>query len=129
LVQLYAWDQLSGIESAVQVEVVAGQLAYEKSASVLVKMKSLTTEAKSIEDFVKVDIFPNPSVGRVNVRFSQLAQPGSTIEILDLSGRKVASRSISGTTEVFNLSGVSKGIYLVKAVIGSSETVQKLIIE
>lgn len=129
LVQLYAWDQLSGIESAVQVEVVAGQLAYEKSASVLVKMKSLTTKAKSIEDLVKVDIFPNPSVGRVNVRFSQLAQPGSTIEILDLSGRKVASRSISGTTEVFNLNGVPKGIYLVKAVLGSSETVQKLIIE
>lgn len=82
-----------------------------------------------MDDLVKIDIFPNPSAGKVNVRFSQLPEAGSRIDILDLSGRKVASRLISGSSEVFNLDREPKGIYLVKAELGTSEVIQKLIVE
>lgn len=129
MIQLYAWNHLSGTESAVQSETINGQMQYEKSASVLIKLKSLTTGVRKMDDLVKIDIFPNPSAGKVNVRFSQLPEAGSRIDILDLSGRKVASRLISGSSEVFNLDREPKGIYLVKAELGTSEVIQKLIVE
>jgi len=128
-IQLYAWNHLLGSESVVQAETINGQMQYEKNASVLVKLKSLTTGVRKMDDLVKIDIFPNPSAGKVNVRFSQLPEAGSRIDILDLSGRKVASRLISGSSEVFNLDREPKGIYLVKAELGTSEVIQKLIVE
>ncbi len=86
LIQLYAWNNLSGNEFVVQSETVKGQMIYEMNGSVLVKMKSLTTVAKSMNDMARIDVFPNPGVGRVTVRFSELPEAGSSIDILDISG-------------------------------------------
>ncbi|MDP2115234.1 MAG: T9SS type A sorting domain-containing protein, partial [Bacteroidota bacterium] len=129
LIQLYAWNNLSGNEFVVQSETVKGQMVFENSGSVLVKMKSLTTVAKGMKDLTRIDVFPNPGVGKVTVRFSQLPEAGSSIDILDISGKIIASRLISGTSEVFNLEGQPAGIYLVKSKLMTSETIQKLVIQ
>lgn len=129
LIQLYAWNNLSGNESIVQSEIIKGQMVFENSGSVLVKMKSLTTVAKGMNDLTRIDVFPNPGVGKVTVRFSQLPEAGSSIDILDISGKIIASRLISGTSEVFNLEGQPAGIYLVKSKLMTSETIQKLVIQ
>jgi len=129
LIQLYAWNNLSGNEFVVQSETVKGQMIYEMNGSVLVKMKSLTTVAKSMNDMARIDVFPNPGVGRVTVRFSELPEAGSSIDILDISGKMIVSRLISGTSEVFNLEGQPAGIYLVKSKLMTSEKIQKLVIQ
>jgi hypothetical protein len=129
LIQLYAWNNLSGNESIVQSEILKGQMIYEMHGSVLVKMKSLTTVAKSMNDMARIDVFPNPSVGKVTVRFSELPETGSSIDILDISGKMIVSRLISGTSEVFNLEQQPAGIYLVKSKLMSSETIRKLVIQ
>jgi hypothetical protein len=129
LIQLYAWNNLSGNEFVVQSETVKGNMVYEMNGSVLVKMKSLTTVSKSMNDLTRIDVFPNPGVGKVTVRFSELPEAGSSIDILDISGRIIASRLISGTSEVFNLEGQPAGIYLVKSKLMTSETIQKLVIQ
>lgn len=127
-IQIYAWNKKTGNETQVQAEVVNGQMIYEKNASVLVKMKSLTTDVTNLDGSVRIDVFPNPSFDKVNVRFSELPEVGSRIDILDLSGRKVTSRLISGTCEVFNLHEQPAGIYVVKSKIGSTEIIHKVII-
>ena len=128
-IQIYTWNQASGNESEVQSEPVSGQLNYEKNASVWTKLKSATTGVKTgIEDLVSIDLFPNPSTGKVTVRFSTVPDAGSRIDILDISGRKIATRQITGTSEEFNLFQQPKGIYLVKTVLGTNELVKKLII-
>jgi len=127
-IQIYSWNKKTGNETQVQSEVVNGQLIYEKNASVLVKMKSLTTGIANLDGSVKIDVFPNPSIGKVNVRFSELPEVGSRIDILDLSGRKVTSRLITGTSEVFNLCAQPAGIYVVKLKIGSNEIIHKVVI-
>lgn len=129
LIQLYAWNNLSGNESIVQSEIIKGQMVFENNGSVLVKMKSLTTVAKGMNDLTRIDVFPNPGIGKVTVRFSQLPEAGSSIDILDISGKIIASRLISGTSEVFNLEGQPAGIYLVKSKLMTSETIQKLVIQ
>lgn len=128
-IQLFAWNQFSGNEYQLQAEVVNGRLVYDRNGSVLATLKSATSVAKGINNELQVEVFPNPSMGKLNVRFSGMAEPGSRIDVLDLSGRIIASRKITGTTESFDLNNAPRGIYLVKAILGSSELVQKLIVQ
>ena len=130
LIQISAWSKVSGNESKVVAEVIAGQMKYEKNASVLVKLKSASTATAitDLNDPVKIDVFPNPCQGRVTVRFSEIPEANSRIEISDLSGRKLVSRLITGTSEEFNLDSFTSGLYLVRSILGSSEFVQKLIV-
>src|ERR1035437_9518363 len=103
-------------------------MSFEKNASVLVQMKSLSTGIKSFEEMVQIDVFPNPTKGKVTVRFSEIPVQGSRIDILVISGRKVASRLISETSEEFNLDQQPTGLYLVKSIIDSNVIINKLII-
>jgi parallel beta-helix repeat protein len=129
-IQILVWNKLSGNESIVNTEIITGQMKYEKNASVLVKMKSATiaTGIANLENVVKIDVFPNPCQGKVTVRFSEIPEDGSRIEISDISGRKLVSRLISGTSEEFNLESFTPGLYVVKSILGSTEFVQKLIV-
>ena len=127
-IQVYLWNQVTGNETEVQTEVVKGQLSYEINGSVMVKLKSSSTNVVEIDDAVKIDVFPNPSSGRVTVRFSEMPAAGSKIEITDIAGRMISSRLISDTSEEFNLDQQSGGLYLVKTILGSNTTIQKLVI-
>lgn len=127
-IQLIHWNKQAGIETQVDLDVLNGQALYAKNSSVLIRLKSITTEVSIFDDRMKIDVFPNPCSGRFTVRFSNLPDAGSKLDILDISGRKILSRMITGMSEDFNLDHQSPGIYLVKSVINSKETIQKLII-
>jgi parallel beta-helix repeat protein len=129
-VQISTWSKLNGNESIINAEIITGQMKYEKNASVLVKMKSATlvTGISNLSDMIKIDVFPNPCQGKVTVRFSEIPEANSRIEISDLSGRKLISRLISGTSEEFNLDFFTSGLYLVRSILGSNEYIQKLIV-
>jgi parallel beta-helix repeat protein len=127
-IQVYLWNQVTGNETEVQTEVVKGQLSYEINGSVMVKLKSSSINVDVIDEFVKIDVFPNPSSGRVTVRFSEMPDAGSKIEITDVAGRIISSRLISDTSEEFSLDQQSGGLYLVKTILGSNTTIHKLVI-
>jgi len=127
-IELKAWKHVTGNELKVEGEIVNGQMKYEKNASVLVSLKSLSTTTKSIENLVEINVFPNPSKGRITVRLSHIPEAKGSIEILDLSGRKVASQMFSGLSEEFNLEQQPAGLYFVKSTFGSIITTQKLFI-
>ncbi len=129
-IRITTWSKLSGNESIVNTAIITGQMKYEKNATVLVEMKSATiaTGIANLENVVKIDVFPNPCQGKVTVRFSEIPDEDSRIEISDISGRKLISRVISGTSEEFNLESLTPGLYVVKSILGSNEFVQKLIV-
>ena len=127
-IQIRRWNQTTRKESTVQAEVVSGQLIYEKNASVWVQVKSISTGMENIPKDLKMDVFPNPSDGRFTVRFSQIPDAGSWIDVLDVSGRKIASRLIAESSELFSLEGQAAGTYLVKSVMGSSPMTERIII-
>lgn len=129
-IQLYAWNQIHGIESSIDIESIKGSLNYLKNASTLVKMKSLTSSVALVNaNELQSEVYPNPSQGKFTVRFSELPDAGSRIEVLDLSGRKIASRLITGISEELNLYGQAAGLYLVKSILGSSEKIHKLVVQ
>jgi len=127
-IQLKAWNHLTGDELKVEGKIVDGQMMYEKNASVLLELKSLSTTTKSIDNPVKIDIFPNPCINRITVRLSQIPEVAGSIEILDISGREIASRVFSGLSEEFNLEQQPQGMYFVKSTFGSNIKTQKLIL-
>ena len=76
-------------------------------------------------------VYPNPSNGIMNVRIGK-AKAGTTISVVDLLGKEVYSSTLnaSGLNVEFplNISGVEKGIYLVKIADGNSLQVSKIIV-
>jgi len=126
-IKIYSWSKLTGNESEINTDVVNGELKYAKNGSVLV-MKSVTTGANTLTDVVQINVFPNPSKGKFTVQFSEMPNAGSRIEILDISGRIIASRLITGTSEEISLDNHTSGLYLVKSILGSSQTIHKLIV-
>ena len=118
-------DGSSGLKYSIYVD--GGLKSANLDVSTMVT-KSLSNSIENLSENVKIDVFPNPSTGNITVRYSELPDAGSRIEILDISGRKVASRLITETSEAFTLDQEAPGLYLVKSILGSTEIIQKLII-
>jgi choice-of-anchor B domain-containing protein len=61
-------------------------------------------------------IFPNPTNGIVNLRFSEVKEPFEYLEILDLSGRVLKEIPFQSPRELvsFDVSNLSDGVYLVR---------------
>jgi hypothetical protein len=86
------------------------------------------TNENILDTPVTMELFPNPTIGKFTVRFSQLPIDGSKIEVFDLAGRKITSRNVTSTSEVFEFTPMLVGIYVVKSTIGSEEINKKLIV-
>ena len=127
-IKIYRWSNVSGTETEVKTDVIDGELKYAQNGSVLASMNSLATSTTNLSDALKIKVFPNPSTGRFTVEFSAIPDFGSRIDILDLSGRIILSRQISGLSEEFNLENQPTGMYIVKTIFGSSQILNKLII-
>ena len=127
-IMLFGWNKLTGYRSALQSDVLEGEMKYEKNASVLIQMKSLTTIANNIENSINFDVFPNPAKNTITVQFSKMPEAGSRIEILDISGRKIFSREIHSISEEFKVDNQPAGLFIVKSYIDSKALIKKLII-
>ena len=127
-IRIAAWNKLTNKEFQIQAELLNGQLNYKKEASVLVRIGALTPDAKSVNDLIKIEVYPNPCKGKFTVRFPAIPEAGSRIDILDISGRNILSRDVFETSEEFNLDQQQPGIYIVKTIIGTTQTNHKLII-
>jgi hypothetical protein len=90
---------------------------------------NLTTGLENgFSDDYKIDVYPNPCVDNITVRFSKMPASGSRIDIFDSSGRRVDSREITNPEENISLGSQSPGLYMVKTIVGSKETTTKLIL-
>jgi len=129
-------NSVSGCDSVVTTNLTVENLLNKQgeiapsfdTGAIEVSSSDHVTGMKNKMDIMKIDVFPNPSDGQFTVRFSQIPDDGSKIDILDISGRKIISRLISENSELFSLAGQAAGTYLVKSIIGSNERIQKLVI-
>jgi hypothetical protein len=128
-IQLYGWNAETRTKSIVLAQTIDGEANYEEMSSVLLKMGSnLTTSATTLENAIKMSVYPNPARTNITVYFSQMPENSGLIEITDISGRKIVSRSIHQIAEEFNISSQPAGLYLIKSTLGNESIVQKLII-
>jgi hypothetical protein len=79
------------------------------------------------------NLFPNPASGQVTVEFNAEEEYSYTIDISELTGRKLTSlqgKTAHGTNTVnVNLEGILPGIYFVMLTCSGEQEVRKLVIE
>ena len=78
-------------------------------------------------DFSDFGLFPNPCGNVVTIALNAIHQ-NTTIEILDISGKKIRDIETSVKNVSVDVSDLTKGLYLVKVNTGISTYVKKLVV-
>lgn len=78
-----------------------------------------------------ITISPNPASGKTIITWDAFKGQPSGLEVLDMKGRVCQKAALSGTTNTFvmDVSGLSKGIYLVNIMQAGSRKIAKLVIQ
>lgn len=84
---------------------------------------SVTTFPNNLD----LQIYPNPSSGKVNI----LSNKNVLVEIININGQKLVSKSFLNSPNIttVDLTGTSKGIYLLKLTIDKEIIIKKIIIK
>ena len=77
---------------------------------------------------LNIDIYPNPATDVLTVR-SSLTDENTSIQIYSYAGKLVLSDFISTENQLFDLSSLAKGTYIVKAINTERVFTQKLIVQ
>ena len=72
-------------------------------------------------------VFPNPAKDKLKIRLNVTMYP-IEVEIVDLSGRKVFSKVITGVESEIDISNLKSGLYFVWFPLSGNKSVQKLVI-
>jgi len=85
------------------------------------------------EQFANFNLFPNPSKGKITVKFDVKSLDDIRIELFDIRGRSVRVEQFSNVVGVFSkefdYGEVAKGMYILKVSNGSKRTSKKIFIE
>lgn len=90
---------------------------------------ALSTDEFALQNFT---IFPNPNNGSFTVRLHSQSSEDITINVFDIRGRAIFSKSFDSTTDFnqqINLTNVQSGMYMVKVSDGLRTTSQKIIVD
>lgn len=84
------------------------------------------TQDLSVDDYVfnTVKMYPNPTNGNT---VTIISQENLTVEVYNILGKKVKAQTITSSQNKLNISGLSRGVYLVKLNSATSTTTKKLI--
>ena len=91
-----------------------------------------TVSVGSFEQTMKFSIYPNPATNNVTLLLDYFEKGAMNIEIIDLSGKLVMSKSIQLNNginkEVLNINQLNSGVYLLNLKSDKLNTTQKLIV-
>lgn len=78
----------------------------------------------------QLSIFPNPAKDRATISFGKLIDK-ATIAVYDITGKAIITQQINNSTSTYQLNTqkLTKGIYIVKFITGTSSINGKLVIE
>ena len=96
-----------------------GSISYSKVVSV--QLSSINSQ---------FSIFPNPAKDRATISFGKLIDK-ATIALYDITGKAIITQQINSNTSTYQLNTqkLTKGIYIVKFITGTSSVNGKLVIE
>jgi hypothetical protein len=75
-----------------------------------------------------IDIYPNPAQDFININFTGL-EGNATVRVFDIYGKQVLQQQTNKTNSQLGISGLSKGIYMVKVLQGETVVSSKKIVK
>ena len=99
----------------------------------LISIEICSEQALSVTDFELSDlrVYPNPNNGSFNVGFSPKSGQDISIEVYDIRGRAIYSKtygSVSRFDEVIQLNDADSGVYLLSIADGSQKVTKKIVV-
>jgi hypothetical protein len=93
---------------------------------------SITVGTNDIDAFNKVEVYPNPTQGPLNISFSLTENQNVSIELLAMGGETVYTSSLGNIkgsfTKQINVSQLAKGVYMLRLVSDKGITNRKVVI-
>ena len=74
-----------------------------------------------------VSISPNPSSGVFNLAINEFESSSFEVNVMDITGRVIMSRTVTGSTTSFDLSSELDGIYFVKISAGNQNVTRRIV--
>jgi N-acetylneuraminic acid mutarotase len=85
------------------------------------------TGIQKINDDIAVSISPNPAADHLMIRFPEVTS--GVITLMDLTGNEISTSAVDNRQEIIiPVSGLSKGVYLVRVLNHGSEVIQKVLV-
>ncbi len=85
----------------------------------------------SLEDqnpFEHVAVYPNPSTDVINTDLSAYSEQDITVELLDVSGKVLATqKNVAGTIVAFSVTDYAKGLYQVRISTANSSAIKRVV--
>ncbi len=90
------------------------------------------TSVNDPEKVSKLNVYPNPSSGVVNLEFEATSSENARIQVIDAMGREVISQEkfvTGGNNEIeLNLNEVSEGLYFIKINVGNYNACKRVLL-
>jgi hypothetical protein len=116
-----------GAESNYIVKDSMGNVVYTES----IALKGSTTGINNISERTKVEMWPNPFSEKLNIRFSGGYQSEIRVELLDVMGRQVLEKIVTGIYDGRDLSietgQLKQGMYICRIIAGDKMLLAKKI--
>ena len=96
-----------------EIEITASSNGKEVSVKFQVEI-NIPTSLNTLSDDAEVQIFPNPTKGLTQLKFSHMPASGSSITVYDITGKIVNKSMAVKKVESINMIGYQKGLYFIK---------------
>ncbi len=104
-----------------------GQNHPERRAQLFIHYKVGPTSVFNRTTADQLKAYPNPAKGQITIELKKDAT--AKIQLLNITGKIVLSQETNAKISTIDISNVSKGIYIIKAVQGSQTLLQKIVVE
>lgn len=104
---------------------------YEGVSCALIEQLSGAIVDAGVDDITEVNVYPNPTMDKVNVSYESKVDAPTSIEIFTITGARVYAQSVrsqvGSNTAILNVSNYSNGTYLIRIISkGKAPIVKKL---
>jgi hypothetical protein len=114
-IELKVWSSETDEEITLSAEIVEGEMVYNRKASVFIALSNLSVSAyELLESDVNIDVYPNPANDKVNIRFSDMPESGSTLSLFDISGKQLISEKVEGEVTTMDVQNLQPGVYIIQ---------------
>jgi len=85
-------------------------------------------EAQIASEGITLNVYPNPARGVISVDIWGEENENIETELIDITGKKIASYNLKSGSNILDISNYSKGIYFIKTTTKQAFAQQKLVI-
>ncbi len=122
------WSSDKTEELSVMLNLLNGNLNYNRRASVFASLSNITVSANEISDKLPfVNVYPNPTEDFINIRFLYPESPNGIISVLDISGRLLKTQKVNSDIEIIQVMNLHPGTYFLKIPLHSGFMIHKFI--